>query len=217
MACSDQFFSGKSVGIVGLGRIGSAIAKKAEAFGCAISYIPDLITALGPTGILIDIARGPLIDEPKLVSALLKEGQLGGAGLDVLENEPEVPDQFIGLDNIVLSPHVGTCTVEPRKALADLVISNLEAQFCPLLGLQTKSELMIKSNSNSKIYIGRKYYIGAQILVSCEAIGDLSAVWFLYFTPFMNITGFGIMFEFTKQMDHNIICGLEKAQAFCKY
>lgn len=168
-------FSGKSVGIVGLGKIGSAIAKRAQAFGCAISYYSrakkpdskykyyasvidlasncqvlivacalthethhiinrDVIAALGPNGILINIARGPLIDEPELVSALLK-GQLGGAGLDVLENEPEVPDQFIALDNLVLSPHVGACTAETRKALADLVIANLEAHFLnkPLL------------------------------------------------------------------------------------
>ncbi|KAL3511783.1 hypothetical protein ACH5RR_024500 [Cinchona calisaya] len=168
-------FSGKSVGIVGLGRIGSAIAKRAEAFGCPISYHsrsqkPDsrykyypqvidlasncqiliiacalavethhiinreVINALGPTGVLINIARGPIIDEAELVSALL-EGRLGGAGLDVLENEPEVPKQLIGLDNVVLSPHVGTCTVETRKAMADVVLANLEAHFLkkPLL------------------------------------------------------------------------------------
>ncbi|CAI9114139.1 OLC1v1014792C1 [Oldenlandia corymbosa var. corymbosa] len=168
-------FSGKSVGIVGLGRIGSAIAKRAAAFGCPISYhsrsekkdscykyypkVIDLaansqilmlscaltsetrhiinrevIDSLGPEGVLINIARGPLIDEPELVSALL-EGRLAGAGLDVLENEPDVPEQFIELDNVVLSPHVGACTVETRKLLADVVIANLEAHFLkkPLL------------------------------------------------------------------------------------
>ncbi|KAK3219827.1 hypothetical protein Dsin_013806 [Dipteronia sinensis] len=162
-------FSGKSVGIVGLGRIGSAIAKRAEAFRCPISYhsrsqkphtdckyysnIIDLATncqilvvacalteetrhivnrkvidALGPNGILINIGRGAHIDEPELVSALL-EGRLAGAGLDVYENEPEVPEQLLGLDNVVLLPHVGSDTEETSKAMADLVIRNLEAYF----------------------------------------------------------------------------------------
>ncbi|GLT32670.1 hypothetical protein SLA2020_073180 [Shorea laevis] len=162
-------FSGKSVGIVGLGRIGSAIAKRAEAFGCRISYhsrskkpntnyayyssITDLaansqilmvacalteethhiinckvINALGPKGILINIGRGALVDEPELVSALL-EGRLGGAGLDVFEQEPEAPEQLFKLDNVVLLPHVGTDTVETSNAMADLVVRNLEPHF----------------------------------------------------------------------------------------
>ncbi|KAG4129449.1 hypothetical protein ERO13_D09G081900v2 [Gossypium hirsutum] len=162
-------FSGKSVGIIGLGRIGSAIAKRAEAFNCFISYhsrskkpntnykyysnIVDLaadcqilfvacalteethhiinrkvIDALGPKGILINIGRGAHVDEPELVSALL-EGRLGGAGLDVYENEPNVPEQLFSLENIVLVPHVGSDTEETSKSMADLVISNLEAHF----------------------------------------------------------------------------------------
>lgn len=168
-------FSGKSVGIVGLGRIGSAIAKRAESFGCPISYhsrskklntnhkyypnVLDLaancqilfvacalteethyivnrevLDALGPAGILINIGRGPHIDEPELVSALL-EGRLGGAGLDVFEKEPDVPEQLFGLRNVVLLPHVGSDTLETCKAMADLVIANLEAHFAnkPLL------------------------------------------------------------------------------------
>lgn len=168
-------FSGKSVGIIGLGRIGLAIAKRAEAFGCPISYYsrsqkPDskykyfpsvielasncailvvacpltdethhiinrkVIDALGPKGVLINIGRGPHVDEPELVSALI-EGRLGGAGLDVFEHEPEVPEQLFGLDNVVLTPHVASGTVETRKAMADLVIGNLEAHFSkkPLL------------------------------------------------------------------------------------
>ena len=168
-------FSGKSVGIVGLGRIGTAIAERARAFGCKISYfsrsekpnknykfysdIADLargseilvvacalteetwriidrgvIDALGPKGILINIGRGQLVDEAELVSALL-EGRLGGAGLDVFDKEPEVPEELFRLENVVLVPHVGTDTVETSKAMADLVIRNLEA-FClnkPLL------------------------------------------------------------------------------------
>nr|GMC87227.1 hydroxyphenylpyruvate reductase-like [Ipomoea batatas] len=168
-------FSGKSVGILGLGRIGTAIAKRAEAFGCRISYttrskkpnnnykyyssVVDLaancqilvvacslteetrhiinrqvIDALGPNGILINIGRGAHVDEPELVSALL-EGRLGGAGLDVFESEPGVPEQFLGLKNVVLLPHVGSDTVETCRAMADLVIANLEAHFLnkPLL------------------------------------------------------------------------------------
>ncbi|CAI9262538.1 unnamed protein product [Lactuca saligna] len=142
--------SGKSVGIVGLGRIGSAIAKRLEGFGCQINYHSrskkpnseanhhiinrEAIDALGPNGFLINIARGAHVDEPELVSALV-EGRLGGAGLDVLEHEPEVPQQLIHLDNVVLSPHVGTCTHETRKAMADLVVANLVAYFSnqPLL------------------------------------------------------------------------------------
>ncbi|XP_059644903.1 hydroxyphenylpyruvate reductase-like [Cornus florida] len=168
-------FSGKTVGIIGLGRIGTAIAKRAEAFDCPISYYsrsakPDskykyytnvidlasncnilivacpltaetrhiinreVIDALGPKGVLINIGRGPHVDEPELVSALV-EGRLGGAGLDVYEHEPEVPEQLFGLDNVVLLPHVGSGTVETRQAMADLVIGNLEAHFLkkPLL------------------------------------------------------------------------------------
>ncbi|KAI8017632.1 Hydroxyphenylpyruvate reductase [Camellia lanceoleosa] len=168
-------FSGKSVGIIGLGRIGSAIAKRAEAFGCPISYYSrsqkpnskykyypsvielasnchilvvacalnketrhiinrGVINALGPRGVLINIGRGPHVDEPELVSALV-EGRLGGAGLDVFEHEPEVPEELFGLDNVVFTPHIGSGTMETRKAMADLVIANLEAHFLskPLL------------------------------------------------------------------------------------
>lgn len=172
--CAFQF-SGKAVGIIGLGRIGSAIAKRAVAFGCPVSYHsrsekPDtgykyfsnifdlaansdilfvacalteethhivdrrVIDALGPKGILINIGRGPHVDEPELVSALT-EGRLGGAGLDVLEHEPDVPEELFGLENVVLLPHVGTDTIETSKVMAELVLGNLEAHFLnkPLL------------------------------------------------------------------------------------
>lgn len=168
-------FSGKRVGIIGLGRIGLAVAKRAEAFDCPISYYSrsekpntnykyhssvidlasncdilvvacaltpetrhivnrEIINALGPKGVLINIGRGPHVDEPELVSALV-EGRLGGAGLDVFEKEPEVPEQLFSLDNVVLLPHVGSGTVETRNVMADLVIGNLEAHFLnkPLL------------------------------------------------------------------------------------
>ncbi|KAK8479447.1 hypothetical protein V6N11_057171 [Hibiscus sabdariffa] len=168
-------FTGKRVGIIGLGRIGMAIAKRAEAFSCPISYhsrtektetkykyypsVVELaancdilvvacslteetrhivnrkvIDALGAKGVLINIGRGPHVDEPELVSALV-ERRIGGAGLDVFEHEPEVPEELFGLDNVVLLPHVGSGTVETRKAMADLVLGNLEAHFMnkPLL------------------------------------------------------------------------------------
>jgi glyoxylate/hydroxypyruvate reductase len=163
------------VGILGLGRIGLAIAKRAEAFDCPINYYSrsekpypnysyyrtpvDLasncdvlvvacalteethhivnravIDALGPKGVLINIGRGPHVDEPELVSALV-DGRLGGAGLDVFENEPHVPEELFALDNVVLVPHVGSATIETRTAMADLVLGNLEAHFLnkPLL------------------------------------------------------------------------------------
>ena len=152
-----------------------AVAKRAEAFRCLISYYSrtekpeikykyypsvvelaansdilvvacplteetrhiinrEVIDALGPKGVLINVGRGPHVDEPELVSALV-ERRLGGAGLDVFEHEPEVPEELFGLDNVVLLPHVGSGTVETRQAMADLVIGNLEAHFLnkPLL------------------------------------------------------------------------------------
>ncbi|KAK1312650.1 Hydroxyphenylpyruvate reductase [Acorus calamus] len=168
-------FSGKTVGIVGLGRIGMSIAKRAAAFGCPISYYSrtekpetnfkyhpniielasncdvlvvacplteetrhivnrDVMDALGPKGVLVNIGRGPHVDEPELVKALV-EGRLGGAGLDVYEQEPHVPEELFGLENVVLLPHVGSGTLETRKVMADLVLGNLEAhvQNKPLL------------------------------------------------------------------------------------
>ncbi|KAF3524264.1 hypothetical protein F2Q69_00049828 [Brassica cretica] len=162
-------FSGKSVGIIGLGRIGAAIAKRAQGFSCPINYYsrtekPDVgykyyptvvelaqnsdilvvacaltdetrhivnrevIDALGAKGVLINIGRGPHVDEKEMVKALT-EGRLGGAGLDVFEQEPHVPEELFGLENVVLLPHVASATVETRTAMADLVLGNLEAHF----------------------------------------------------------------------------------------
>lgn len=75
-----------------------------------------------------------MIDEAELVKALL-ECRLGGAGLDVFEKEPQVPQELWNMDNVVLLPHVGSATWDTRRAMADLVVSNLEAQFAgkPLL------------------------------------------------------------------------------------
>lgn len=168
-------FSGKRVGIIGLGRIGLAVAKRVEAFDCPVNYYQrtkqaypnytyypsvvelaansdilivacplneqthhiinrKVIEALGPKGVLINIGRGPHVHELELVSALV-EGRLGGAGLDVFEDEPNVPEALFALDNVVLVPHVGSGTHETRKAMVDLVLGNLEAHVLkkPLL------------------------------------------------------------------------------------
>lgn len=168
-------FSGKTIGIIGLGRIGMSVAKRAEAFGCPISYYSrsekpntgykyysnlidlaanchvlivacpltnetrhivnrDVLDALGPKGVLVNIGRGPHVDEPELVAAL-REGRLGGAALDVYEHEPRVPEELFGMDNVVLVPHIGSATNETRDAMADLVLGNLEAHVMnkPLL------------------------------------------------------------------------------------
>lgn len=158
--------SGVRVGIIGLGRIGTAIATRLRAFGCPISYhnrheIPDspyryldspvalarevdalviaatggngtkhlvdgdVIAALGPDGYLINIARGSVIDQDALIDAL-REGRLAGAGLDVFDDEPNVPAALMALDNAVLLPHVGSATVETRAAMEALTLANLD-------------------------------------------------------------------------------------------
>ena len=162
-------------GILGLGRIGKAIAKRAETLGCEIlyhgrheqpdqpyRYYADLVAmardsdfmivitpggaatqnlvtrevldALGPEGVLVNVARGSVVDEPALVAAL-QEGRLGGAGLDVFAEEPKVPEALFAMDNVVLQPHQGSATVETRTAMCNLVVDNLRAHFAgrPLL------------------------------------------------------------------------------------
>ena len=154
----------RRVGILGLGRIGLALAKKLEPFHAEISYhnrserdvpyryCPDLVTmaaesdvlfvvtpggsetnslvnravmdALGPDGMLVNVSRGSVVDEPALVAALA-EGRLGSAGLDVFADEPNVPDALLGMDNVVLTPHIGSATFETRRAMGNLVIDNL--------------------------------------------------------------------------------------------
>lgn len=86
----------------------------------------EVLAALGPEGVLINIARGEVVDEPALIAALT-EGRLGGAGLDVFAQEPQVPQAFIDSDRCVLAPHIGSATVEARRAMAGLMIANLEA------------------------------------------------------------------------------------------
>lgn len=86
----------------------------------------DVMNALGPDGILINVARGSVVDEAALAKALA-EGRLGAAGLDVFEAEPKITDALKTMDNVVLLPHVGSATVETRAAMRDLVCRNLES------------------------------------------------------------------------------------------
>ena len=160
--------SGLRYGIVGLGRIGLAIAQRLSGFGGSIAYtgpsrknspyeyhadirslaaasdvlflaspasaatrgIVDrpVLDALGPQGVLVNIARGSVVDEPALVEALV-ERRLGGAGLDVFENEPHVPAALLDLPHVALAPHVGSATVETRQAMGQLMLDNLERFF----------------------------------------------------------------------------------------
>jgi hydroxypyruvate reductase len=85
-----------------------------------------VIEALGPKGYIVNISRGAVVDERALASALA-EGRLAGAGLDVFENEPHVPESLRSLPNTVLTPHIASATHETRQHMADLVLSNLDA------------------------------------------------------------------------------------------
>jgi lactate dehydrogenase-like 2-hydroxyacid dehydrogenase len=88
----------------------------------------DVLEALGPKGVLINISRGALVDESALLDAL-ENGKIGGAGLDVFDNEPNIDPRFFPLKNVMLAPHVGSGTYETRKAMGKLVRDNLEAHF----------------------------------------------------------------------------------------
>ena len=161
--------SGARLGIVGMGRIGQAIAERARAFGMRIAYtarsakpaLPyafhatprelaaasdflvvitpggaatrklidaEVLRALGPEGYLINVARGSVVDEAALITAL-QQGTIAGAGLDVFENEPHVPEALRGLDNVVLAPHIGSATTQTRHAMAARAFDNLQAHF----------------------------------------------------------------------------------------
>lgn len=159
----------RTVGIVGMGRIGKAIARRLDAFGVPVvyhsrnpqkdvsyKYYPDLVAmardvetlmvivpggaatknlinrqvleALGPNGILINMARGSVVDEPALIEAL-KSKTIMSAGLDVFVNEPHVPAELIAMDNVVLFPHLGSASDYTRRAMDQLVVDNLLAWF----------------------------------------------------------------------------------------
>jgi lactate dehydrogenase-like 2-hydroxyacid dehydrogenase len=155
----------RKMGILGLGRIGKAIARRAVAFGVDVVYHgrkpqegapylfyprlidmaracdilmvvapggpatrnivdADVLDALGPNGVLVNISRGSLVDEDALIDALAKRKVLA-AGLDVFAKEPAVPAALLALDNAVLLPHVGSASHYTRQAMADLVVDNL--------------------------------------------------------------------------------------------
>ena len=88
----------------------------------------EVLEALGSEGVLVNVARGSVVDEPALLR-VLESGALGGAGLDVFADEPRVPKALIAMENVVLQPHLGSATVETRRAMGDLVVENLRAHF----------------------------------------------------------------------------------------
>jgi lactate dehydrogenase-like 2-hydroxyacid dehydrogenase len=160
---------GRRAGILGMGRIGLAIARRLEAFGIPVSYhnrrrveaspyiwyptlkelasnvdilisvVPggaetdkavnaEVLAALGPNGVFINIGRGSTVDEEALIAAL-QNGTIRAAGLDVFAQEPHVPEALIALPNACLLPHVGSASVHTRQAMADLVVDNLISWF----------------------------------------------------------------------------------------
>ncbi len=88
----------------------------------------EILEALGPRGIFINVARGWLVDEIALVAAL-KSGRLGAAGLDVFDDEPNVPQELIELDNVVLTPHIASASEETYQAMGDNILANLLSWF----------------------------------------------------------------------------------------
>jgi lactate dehydrogenase-like 2-hydroxyacid dehydrogenase len=88
----------------------------------------EVLAALGPRGYLVNVARGSVVDEEALIEALQNK-VIAGAGLDVFEDEPQVPAALRALDNVVLTPHMASATHETRQAMADLALANLQAHF----------------------------------------------------------------------------------------
>jgi hydroxypyruvate reductase len=88
----------------------------------------EVIHALGPDGYLVNVSRGSVVDEAALVDALVNK-RIAGAGLDVFEDEPRVPQALMALDNVVLLPHLASGTRETRQAMADVVLANLHSLF----------------------------------------------------------------------------------------
>jgi hydroxypyruvate reductase len=159
--------SGKRLGIVGLGRIGQAVARRAAGFDMDIAYNnrrpvdgmtwrhepsllalagwadflvltvaggagtrhlvnAEVLRALGPQGLLVNVARGSVVDEAALI-ACLQGGELGGAALDVFDDEPRLPAALLAMEQVVLAPHMASGTHDTRQAMADLTLANLRA------------------------------------------------------------------------------------------
>ncbi|AAV94218.1 D-glycerate dehydrogenase [Ruegeria pomeroyi] len=161
--------TGKHVGIVGLGRIGQAIARRCHfGFGMQVSYVArsdkdvdfpvsrmeslaalagavdflviavpgggetrhlidaQILAAMKPSGILVNIARGEVVDEAALIAAL-SERQIAGAGLDVYEFEPKVPEALRAMEQVTLLPHLGTATEEVRSSMGHMALDNVAA------------------------------------------------------------------------------------------
>jgi lactate dehydrogenase-like 2-hydroxyacid dehydrogenase len=103
----------------------------------------DVLDALGPRGVLINVARGSVVDEPALVAAL-KSGTILAAGLDVFANEPSVPDEMKTMQNVVLLPHIGSASVVTRNAMDQLVVDNLKNWFAGKAPLTPVAETPVK-------------------------------------------------------------------------
>ena len=176
----------RKVGIVGMGRIGQAIARRLEASRVPVSYhsrkpaagvsykhygdligmakavdtliviVPggastakminaEVMKALGPRGVIINVARGSVLDEQALIAAL-KSGTILAAGLDVFEKEPNVPDELKSMQNVVLLPHIGSASVVTRNAMDQLVVDNLKNWFAGKPVLTPVAETPIKAS-----------------------------------------------------------------------
>jgi glyoxylate reductase len=149
--------AGRTVGIIGFGRIGRRVARLAEAHGMRVVHAgrsDDLgavlreadvvslhvplseetrhlidaraLSLMKPTAFLVNTTRGPVVDEAALADAL-RDGRIAGAALDVFEREPEVTEELLELENVVLTPHVGSATLETREAMGMLCVESLRA------------------------------------------------------------------------------------------
>ena len=104
----------------------------------------DVLKALGPRGVVINVAGGAVVDEPALIAAL-KSGTILAAGLDVFANEPTVPDELRTMQNVVLLPHIGSAAVVTRNAMDQLVVDNLKTWFAGKPPLTPVPETPVKS------------------------------------------------------------------------
>lgn len=158
--------AGRRLGILGLGRIGKAVARRALAFDMQVGYhsrspsadpyawfaspielaewadvlvatLPggrqtdrlvdgQVLKALGPAGIFVNVSRGSVVDEPALIEAL-RSGTIAAAGIDVYDRQPNDGKPFSGISNLIATPHIGSLTVETRTAMADSVYGNVRA------------------------------------------------------------------------------------------